>query len=135
MGPTHKKIIITISLAVWSGAIAQAFAHIQTKNKIKKQKKTKKKQKWKKISSQKKIGKKVKRMSSLASLTHPITITQWRVFKNACYLVLISSLLNYKQIKRYNKSVTITVQALRQETSSRFTEKQKIQHIFSFLYQ
>ena len=56
------------------------------------------------------------------------------MFKNACYLVLISSLLNYKQIKRYNKSVTITVQALRQETSSRFTEKHKKFSTFSLSY-
>ena len=68
MGPTYKKIIVTISLAVWSGAIAQAFAHIQTK-------KNKKKEKCKKVQQSKKIGKKVKRMSSLASLTHPITFS------------------------------------------------------------
>ena len=74
MGPTHKKIIIIISSAVWSGAIAQAFAHIQTKKnkKINKKKNKKKQKSAKKLSSQKKIGKKVKRMSSLASLTHPI---------------------------------------------------------------
>ena len=54
MGPTHKKIIITISLDVWSGAIAQAFAHIQTKKNKKKQKKQKKTEKCKKVQQSKK---------------------------------------------------------------------------------
>ena len=54
MGPTHKKIIITISSAVWSGAIAQAFAHIQTNKNKNKQKKTKKNRKVQKSSAVKK---------------------------------------------------------------------------------
>ena len=70
MGPTLKTLIIKIGQAIWSGAIAQTFAHIQTKKK-------KKKEKCKKVQQSKKIGKKVKRMSSLASLaslTHPIIL-------------------------------------------------------------
>ena len=71
MVPTLKKLIIKIGRAIWSGAIAQAFAHEQTNKQTNKQKK--KQKSAKKFSSQKKIGKKVKRMSSLASLTHPIS--------------------------------------------------------------
>ena len=57
MGPTYKKIIITISSAVWSGAIAQAFAHIQTKKK----QTNKKKQKNRKVQKSSAVKKKSER--------------------------------------------------------------------------
>ena len=54
MGPTLKKLIIKIGRAIWSGAIAQAFAHEQTNKHTNKQTKKKKKEKCKKVQRSKK---------------------------------------------------------------------------------